>query len=87
MLKLKLIKEIPQHTLHMLHCECMVSCPVGLSLPSIDFIAKWHTTHTVSFRIFRSPSIHVSFLVKNSTQEIFREIATFSSKTLSFDIF
>ena len=43
--------------------------------------------HTVSFQIFRSPSIHVSFLVKNCTQEFFREIATFSSKTLSFDIF
>ena len=43
--------------------------------------------HTVSFQIFRSPSIHVSFLVKNCTQEFFREITTFSSKTLSFDIF
>ena len=39
------------------------------------------------FSDFLFTFIYVIFLVKNCTQEFFREIATFSSKTLSFDIF
>ena len=39
------------------------------------------------FSDFSFTFIYVVFLVNNFTQEYFREIATFSSKTLSFDIF
>ena len=39
------------------------------------------------FSDFSFTFIYIIFLVKNCTREFFREIATFSSKTLSFDIF
>ena len=39
------------------------------------------------FSDFSFTFIYVIFLVKSCTRELFREIATFSSKTLSFDIF
>ena len=42
--------------------------------------------HTVSFQIFLVTFIYDIFLVKNCTREFFRQIAAFSSKTLSFDI-
>ena len=56
------------------HCAKTSDWQLRTNLWQLNIVPK-SKVHTVSFQIFRSPFIHVSFLVKNCNQEFFREIA------------